>query len=404
MRAYAFNDRNYYQYLNIDKNAIPEVVSAAYRGLMKKYHPDLNLGNREAEEKAKKINEAYEVLSDPAKRKAYDDWLNANDFGTDFKRNKTDGTGAGRNTHQTTQNTQSYKIDFDYIRKQAFKSYDAWYRGKCDTYERRAARKKKARHTFAAVFVLLILIGIGGTGYIYRKQLSDWIKEKKPGFPFNVQAASHREYIKLPSVEGQTDVENGEGGNAGIENENDTISLNAYRVTADAVNVRPNPSAEQERIGKLSKGDICSGTGCISDDGKWVQIYLYGNEGDTGWVFAQYLTSQEEIKMKADLTADTYLSEEPASQTGSKASAEYMDMTVTAVLLDNSTVQLVFDNNTSTEFSIGGWSLPQEACLTTTKGEYWTKFNTWMGFKIETHTISEFTLSFENVEGEVSNT
>ncbi len=64
--------RDYYEVLGIGKNATDAEIKSAYRKLAKKYHPDLNPGNKEAEEKFKEVNEANDVLSDPNKRKRYD--------------------------------------------------------------------------------------------------------------------------------------------------------------------------------------------------------------------------------------------------------------------------------------------------------------------------------------------
>lgn len=65
---------DYYKILGVEKNAEPEAVKKAYRKLALKYHPDRNPNNREAEEKFKKISEAYAVLSDAEKRKQYDNF------------------------------------------------------------------------------------------------------------------------------------------------------------------------------------------------------------------------------------------------------------------------------------------------------------------------------------------
>jgi curved DNA-binding protein len=63
---------DYFKTLGVEKSADAEVIKKAYRKLALKYHPDRNPGNREAEEKFKKISEAYAVLSDPEKRKHYE--------------------------------------------------------------------------------------------------------------------------------------------------------------------------------------------------------------------------------------------------------------------------------------------------------------------------------------------
>jgi len=67
------NYKDYYKILGIDKKATQAQIKKAYRALAVKYHPDKNPGNKEAEEKFKPINEANEVLSDPEKRKKYDE-------------------------------------------------------------------------------------------------------------------------------------------------------------------------------------------------------------------------------------------------------------------------------------------------------------------------------------------
>ena len=63
---------NYYEILGVDRKARIGDIKKAYRKLARKYHPDLNPGDRKAEERFKQISEAYDVLSDTAKRKTYD--------------------------------------------------------------------------------------------------------------------------------------------------------------------------------------------------------------------------------------------------------------------------------------------------------------------------------------------
>lgn len=66
--------KDYYGILGLDRNAKPDQIRKAYRRLARKYHPDVNPGDKKAEEKFKEISEAYEILSDEKKRQIYDQY------------------------------------------------------------------------------------------------------------------------------------------------------------------------------------------------------------------------------------------------------------------------------------------------------------------------------------------
>ncbi len=100
--------KDYYKDLGVGKTATPAEIKKAYRTLAKKYHPDKTKGDKASEEKFKEINEANEVLSDPEKRKKYDQ------FGADWKHYEEAGaqpggfdwskyaSGRGEQPHQTS--------------------------------------------------------------------------------------------------------------------------------------------------------------------------------------------------------------------------------------------------------------------------------------------------------------
>jgi curved DNA-binding protein len=83
--------KDYYKILGVEKTATADQIKKAYRKLARQHHPDVNPGDATAEQKFKEVNEANEVLSDPEKRKKYDQ------FGADYQRYEQAGAGgAGR--------------------------------------------------------------------------------------------------------------------------------------------------------------------------------------------------------------------------------------------------------------------------------------------------------------------
>jgi curved DNA-binding protein len=97
---------DYYKVLGVNKNATADAIKTAYRKLARKHHPDLNPNDKEANKKFQQINEANEVLSDPEKRKKYDqygkDWQHAEAF------EKAQQEGGSRGRRRSAQSSQGF--------------------------------------------------------------------------------------------------------------------------------------------------------------------------------------------------------------------------------------------------------------------------------------------------------
>ncbi len=97
---------DYYKILGVDKNATQEEIKKAYRKLARKYHPDLNPNDKNAKTNFQQINEANEVLSDPEKRKKYDqygtDWQHADEF-EKAQQNRKQSSGSDATGYSGTQ-------------------------------------------------------------------------------------------------------------------------------------------------------------------------------------------------------------------------------------------------------------------------------------------------------------
>jgi len=105
---------DYYKILGIDKTATPKDIKNAYRKLARKYHPDLNPNDRDAKKNFQQINEANEVLSDPDKRKKYDqygkDWQHAEEFekAKQYQEQSSNYRGPGYSGEQTEGDFSSF--------------------------------------------------------------------------------------------------------------------------------------------------------------------------------------------------------------------------------------------------------------------------------------------------------
>lgn len=108
--------KDYYKILGVSKSASTDEIKKAFRKLARKYHPDVNPGDKKAEERFKEINEAYEVLSDADKRRKYDtlgpNWMDQFGPGAGFSAGRRTGTGGFRSPPFNFDTSSSNFSDF----------------------------------------------------------------------------------------------------------------------------------------------------------------------------------------------------------------------------------------------------------------------------------------------------
>ncbi len=100
--------KDYYKVLGVQRNASQDDIKKAFRKLARKHHPDVNPGDKKAEERFKEINEAYEVLSDPEKRQKYDT------LGPNWQEQFGPGPGTGPFGRTTTRTSRGGSVPFDF--------------------------------------------------------------------------------------------------------------------------------------------------------------------------------------------------------------------------------------------------------------------------------------------------
>lgn len=168
-------EKNYYDWLEISRNASPEVVEKAYKALVKKYHPDLQEGEnkQQAEEMIKKINEAYSVLSDETKRKQYDETIKESTISREeydrlqqelnnMRRQST--TNDNHNTNHVTnmQPTENEKQDQDIEYQQRLENArkKAYYDAYIQDLKRRGykIRYKKTFKDYLKIFIVIVVV------------------------------------------------------------------------------------------------------------------------------------------------------------------------------------------------------------------------------------------------------
>ena len=108
---------DYYKLLGIDKTATAKDIKNAFRKLARKYHPDLNPNDKDAKRKFQQINEANEVLSDPEKRKKYDqygkDWQHSEQFEKQRQYQQQASGSSGNEIYRASQSEGDFSDFFE---------------------------------------------------------------------------------------------------------------------------------------------------------------------------------------------------------------------------------------------------------------------------------------------------
>ncbi len=133
--------QDYYEILGIKRDAKPDEIKKAYRRLARKYHPDVNPGDKTAEERFKLMSEAHDVLSDPKKRSVYDR------FGQ-YSENLADAAARGAGPSSGGRTAPGFDFtgfDWGGVRPVRRRRRQQLSRYLCRSFWRRRARKKKSR-------------------------------------------------------------------------------------------------------------------------------------------------------------------------------------------------------------------------------------------------------------------
>lgn len=168
-RILSIMDKNYYDILQVNKNASPEIIEKAYKILAKKYHPDLQTeeNKKQSEEILKEINEAYEILSNPEKRKNYDTLL------LEHSQNSNDVNYSPNENNSTTYAQKQSLYQQELLRQQQEKQYQEQLKQEQELAYRRQVEQARQQAYYDAY-----IQDLKNRGYKirYKKSLKDYIK------------------------------------------------------------------------------------------------------------------------------------------------------------------------------------------------------------------------------------
>lgn len=188
--------KNYYEILEVNKNASKEVIEKAYKVLAKKYHPDLNTGNKKkyAEEKMKEINEAYSILTDEFLKEQYDKELEKqeqaelynryNKKETSYKTNEDirENTNNTKNKAQNRQqNSQKEVEEFnERMKKHKVGSFSGIIELCKELYKNKPKRdemKEITKKDIIALILTIIVVVLIGIALWYIPFTNGWMRE-----------------------------------------------------------------------------------------------------------------------------------------------------------------------------------------------------------------------------------